>query len=105
MPIRRNLLVDGGAVQVHLVGAASISTLETGSVTDHDLAVAKPASGSTLTLRTRDMIRQATNAPNVDNTDLWRLRQTGVRIAILPDLAGRRPADDLDNRNLSVSPG
>jgi hypothetical protein len=105
MPIRRNLLVEGSAVQVHLVGAASIATRETGSVTDHDLDVAKPNRVSTATRRVVDMIREASTAPNGQKTDLWRLRQTGVQIVIPPDLAGRTPAEDLDNFHRSVSPG
>ncbi|GAA3874142.1 nitroreductase family protein [Saccharothrix violaceirubra] len=55
--------------------------------------------------QTTDVLRAATLAPSVHNTQPWRFRLRPDRIELYPDLSRRLPATDPDDRELDLSCG
>ncbi|MES1971520.1 MAG: Tat pathway signal protein [Pseudomonadota bacterium] len=102
---RRQVLIGGGAVALAGAGAVYAGAAGMGSAEDYAAATARMRAALPAHPRLRDLIRQATLAPNGHNTQPWRFGLSGDRIVIRPDFARRTPVVDPDDHHLFVSLG
>ena len=102
---RRKVLIGGAAAALTGAGAAYAGLRRAGSMEDYEASVAAMRRALPIRPEAQDLIRYATLAPNGHNTQPWRFRVLGDRIAILPDPSRGTPVVDPDSHHLFVSLG
>jgi len=102
---RRQILIGAGASAAIGGGAAWLALSGMGSSVSYAAGIAPLRAPLGDPAPFRDLIRYATLASNGHNTQPWRFRLTGQRIAILPDFSRRTPVVDPDDHHIFVSMG
>jgi nitroreductase len=102
---RRQILIGGGVLALAGAGAVYSGMRQMGSMEEYNASVAVSRAALSEHPEMRDFIRYATLAASGHNTQPWRFRAAGERIAILPDFSRRTPVVDPDDHHLFVSLG
>jgi nitroreductase len=102
---RRQILAGGSALALAGAGAAALSFLNTGSMSNYAAATSEIRARFPEHPGLEELVRYAALAANGHNTQPWHFRLAAGGITIQPDFSRRTPVVDPDDHHLFVSLG